>query len=75
VIKEKLFIMLDDSGSRESEDGLKVNQRRLYQAKDLIFPDITFKVEGQEIKAHKNILYVGCKFFENMFTSSQLVYK
>jgi len=33
------------------------------------FTDITFEVQGEEIKAHKAILAQRCKYFEKMFTS------
>lgn len=46
---------------------LSIKQKNLYEQKP--FPDITFKVEQQEIPAHKGVLSAGCRFFENMFTS------
>jgi len=33
------------------------------------FPDITFKVQGQDIGAHKGFLTVKCSYFEKMFSS------
>ncbi len=41
--------------------------RKLYIEK--LFADVTFVVQGEEIKAHKGIIAARSKFFENMFLS------
>lgn len=35
----------------------------------MLFSDVVFSVEGEEISAHKAVLCAGSKFFRNMFTS------
>jgi len=61
-------------GGRTQEDtlseifvlDLNYNKRLLFQTDSA---DLIFKVAGQEIPAHKEILYEKCKFFKNMFDS------
>jgi len=31
------------------------------------FPDVTFKVQGEEVSAHRRILSVRCPFFGELF--------
>jgi len=33
------------------------------------YPDIVFKVQGEEVSAHKGILSVRSRFFHELFTS------
>ena len=36
------------------------------------FADLTFRVQGQEIKAHKAFLAARCSYFHNMFQSGMV---
>jgi len=40
------------------------------------FPDVTFKVQREEVSAHKGILSVRCPFFQELFgiESSSLLF-
>jgi len=60
-----LPIMERQTNIRESE--LVQNMKNLLDSPT--FSDITFIVEGREIKAHKNILYTRCEHFKVMLTS------
>ena len=37
-------------------------------------PDIMFKVQGEEVSAHKGILSVRSRYFYTLFTSSRVDY-
>ncbi len=36
------------------------------------FPDVTFKVQGEEISAHRGILSVRCPFFQELWGSESI---
>ncbi len=37
------------------------------------FPDVTFKVQGEEISAHRGILSVRCPFFGDLFGAAESI--
>jgi len=45
-------------------------QRRHFEER--LFPDIVFKVQGTEIKAHKGFLAIRCPYFHRVFTSGMI---
>ena len=46
--------------------------RRFFEERP--YPDITFKVQGQDIGAHKGFIIIKCSYFNKMFSSIFPIY-
>jgi len=55
------------SPTKIEKQSLASQMRRFFEERP--FPDIIFKVQGQDIPAHKGFLTVKCSYFHKMFTS------
>ena len=60
-------VQVAQSKARAAPETYEEQMRRHFQEKP--FADITFKVQGTDIKAHKGFIAIRCPYFQRMFSS------
>jgi len=65
-----MSIQASQTQTRIIPETYEEQQRRHFEER--LFPDITFKVQGTDIKAHKGFLAIRCPYFHRMFSSGMI---
>jgi len=71
------YVQVDDSNEgiltkKIRPKNFKGHMRQYFEERP--FPDVTFKVQGEEVSANKGIISVRCPFFGELFGTEESIY-